>query len=185
MGAVIAASNIICFLIGAKVGQAVSKGEKVEMPTINPFEAYKEREAKKEADKALSSLKGLKGFDLWHAFSALSITTGEGDNAKVTQSTINTAFTKDGITDDALETWLFADERKSGNVKVIKGTDGYYLAYFYTSEETWTRKAKDSWVEEQMKEHLKELCKGYTVEEKVLNKIKKPEDMTTTAAPKK
>jgi hypothetical protein len=51
MGAVIAASNIICFLIGAKVGQAVSKGETVEMPTINPFEAYKEREAKKEADK--------------------------------------------------------------------------------------------------------------------------------------
>ena len=49
--AVMGAVNILCFLIGAKVGQAVSKGEKVEMPTINPFEAYKEREAKKEADK--------------------------------------------------------------------------------------------------------------------------------------
>jgi hypothetical protein len=49
--AVMGAVNIICFLIGAKVGQAVSNGEKVEMPTINPFEAYKEREAKKEADK--------------------------------------------------------------------------------------------------------------------------------------
>lgn len=49
--AVMGAVNILCFLIGAKVGQAVSNGEKVEMPTINPFEAYKEREAKKEADK--------------------------------------------------------------------------------------------------------------------------------------
>lgn len=49
--AVMGAVNILCFLIGAKVGQAVSKGETVEMPTINPFEAYKEREAKKEADK--------------------------------------------------------------------------------------------------------------------------------------
>ena len=139
---------------------------------------------KAEAEAAKKELSGLKGFDLWHAFAALSVTTGEGDSAKVTNSTIDTAFTKDGITDEALKTWLFADERKSGNVAVVKGTDGYYLAYYYTAEETWTRKAKDSWVSEQMTEKLEQLCKGYTVEEKILNKIKKPEDMTTTAATK-
>ena len=49
--AVMAASNIVCFIIGAKVGQAVSKGEKIETPTIDPLKAYREREAKREAQK--------------------------------------------------------------------------------------------------------------------------------------
>ena len=48
--AVMAASNIVCLVIGAKVGQAVSKGEKVEMPTVNPLKAYREHEARKEAE---------------------------------------------------------------------------------------------------------------------------------------
>lgn len=48
--AVFGAVNIFCFLIGAKVGQAVSKGEKVEMPTVNPMKLYKQHEAKKEAE---------------------------------------------------------------------------------------------------------------------------------------
>ena len=47
--AVMAAANIFCFLIGAKVGQKVSKGEDIKVPTINPLEAYREREAKKAA----------------------------------------------------------------------------------------------------------------------------------------
>lgn len=38
-----------CFLLGTKVGQAVSKGEKVEMP-INPLTAATERQTKKEAE---------------------------------------------------------------------------------------------------------------------------------------
>ena len=38
-----------CFLIGAKVGQTVSKGETIELPSVNPFEAYRKHEAKKEA----------------------------------------------------------------------------------------------------------------------------------------
>ena len=44
------AMNIACFLIGAKVGQKVSKGETIETPTLNPLKAYREREAKKEAE---------------------------------------------------------------------------------------------------------------------------------------
>ena len=39
-----------CFLIGAKVGQTVSKGETLELPSVDPFEAYRKHEAKKEAD---------------------------------------------------------------------------------------------------------------------------------------
>jgi hypothetical protein len=47
----IGAVNVACFLIGAKVGQAVSKGEKVEIPSLNPVKAIQEQEAKREAQK--------------------------------------------------------------------------------------------------------------------------------------
>ena len=38
-----------CFLMGAKVGQAVAKGEKVELP-ISPLMSAKERQTKQEAE---------------------------------------------------------------------------------------------------------------------------------------
>ena len=40
---------IACFLMGAKVGNAVAKGEEVKFP-INPMLAAKERQAKQEAE---------------------------------------------------------------------------------------------------------------------------------------
>ena len=43
--------NAVCFFIGAKVGQKVSKGETIEAPTLNPMKAIREREERKEADK--------------------------------------------------------------------------------------------------------------------------------------
>ena len=54
--AVMAASNSVCFIIGAKVGQAVSKGEKIVSPTLDPLKAYREQEAKKEAKKVQERL---------------------------------------------------------------------------------------------------------------------------------
>lgn len=39
-----------CFLMGAKLGQTVAKGEKIETPTINPIQAVKEHKANKEAE---------------------------------------------------------------------------------------------------------------------------------------
>lgn len=47
--AVFSLSNIACFLIGARVGQKVTKGEEVKV-TVNPMEVFKEREARKEAE---------------------------------------------------------------------------------------------------------------------------------------
>lgn len=44
-------ANILCFMIGAKVGQAVSKGERVELPKIDPMKAARERQDRKEAEK--------------------------------------------------------------------------------------------------------------------------------------
>ena len=49
--AVFAIANIFCFVIGAKVGQTVSKGEKVEMPNLNPMEAIREHRSKREAER--------------------------------------------------------------------------------------------------------------------------------------
>jgi hypothetical protein len=46
---VVGAMCITCFLVGAKVGQTVVKGENVKLPTINPIEAYREHENKKHA----------------------------------------------------------------------------------------------------------------------------------------
>lgn len=40
---------IICFMVGAKVGQAVAKDEKIEMPSLDPLKAFREHEAKQEA----------------------------------------------------------------------------------------------------------------------------------------
>ena len=62
MGAV----NIACFVIGAKVGQAVAKGEKVELP-VNPLKAYREHENKKvaemEQDRINTILQNIEGYD--------------------------------------------------------------------------------------------------------------------------
>ena len=45
----VGAMCICCFMIGAKVGQTVSKGEDIKLPTVNPMELYREHEQKKEA----------------------------------------------------------------------------------------------------------------------------------------
>lgn len=42
---------ICCFVIGAKVGQKVSKGEPIELPNINPIEKIREQIDKKEAKR--------------------------------------------------------------------------------------------------------------------------------------
>lgn len=38
-----------CFVLGAKVGQTVNKGEDIKLPTVNPLELYREHEQKKAA----------------------------------------------------------------------------------------------------------------------------------------
>ena len=38
-----------CFFLGAKVGQTVTKGETIKLPSINPVQAVKDFNARKEA----------------------------------------------------------------------------------------------------------------------------------------
>ena len=53
--AVIGILCIVCFFIGAKVGQKVNKGETLELPNLNPIKVYEEyketQEAKLEQEK--------------------------------------------------------------------------------------------------------------------------------------
>ena len=39
-----------CFLMGAKLGQQVTKGEEIKIPSVNPMQAVREHKAKKEAE---------------------------------------------------------------------------------------------------------------------------------------
>jgi hypothetical protein len=60
-------TNIVCFVIGAKVGQKVVKGEEVKLPTLDPMKAYREhqdrKEAQKEQDKLDVIMKNIDSYD--------------------------------------------------------------------------------------------------------------------------
>ena len=59
--------NVVCFLFGAKVGMSVVKGEPIELPSINPMKAYREREDKKQAereqDKLATIMQNIEAYD--------------------------------------------------------------------------------------------------------------------------
>jgi hypothetical protein len=57
--AVVAATNIACFVIGARVGQKVQKNEPIELPSIDPFKAHREREAQKKAQAEQERLEAI------------------------------------------------------------------------------------------------------------------------------
>lgn len=42
---------LACFIAGAKVGQKVSKGEEIELPSPDPLKAIREHKDKKKADE--------------------------------------------------------------------------------------------------------------------------------------
>lgn len=60
-------TNITCFVIGAKVGQQASRGEKIETPTVNPMEVFKQHKAKQEAqmeqDRYDTILRNIENYD--------------------------------------------------------------------------------------------------------------------------
>ena len=57
--AIFSLSNILCFLIGARVGQKVSKGEEVQLPTVNPMEVVREHQERKEAEHKQSQFEAI------------------------------------------------------------------------------------------------------------------------------
>ena len=65
--AVMGAVNVLCFMIGAKVGMAVKKDEEIKLPSVNPVEAVKEhinkREAKIEQDRIDKIMQNIERYD--------------------------------------------------------------------------------------------------------------------------
>ena len=65
--AVMGAYGIACFIIGAKVGQMVVKGEKIETPTLNPVKVIREHKDKQQAeweqDRLDTILRNIEGYD--------------------------------------------------------------------------------------------------------------------------
>ena len=47
----VGALNVVCFFIGAKLGQTVAKGEDIKLPIPDPVEVIRERKDKKHAEK--------------------------------------------------------------------------------------------------------------------------------------
>lgn len=61
------AANILCFMVGAKVGQAVIRKEEVKLPNLNPIAAIREQEAEKKAkreqDRMAIIIQNMEGYD--------------------------------------------------------------------------------------------------------------------------
>lgn len=55
--AVVGCLCILCFIVGAKVGQAVVKGDKVTMPDLNPINAIREHKEQRQAEKEQKELR--------------------------------------------------------------------------------------------------------------------------------
>ena len=58
---------LACFITGAKVGQTISKGEDVELPTIDPMKPIREmqdrKKAKEEQDRFDTIMKNIDNYD--------------------------------------------------------------------------------------------------------------------------
>ena len=48
---VMGAVNLLCFVVGAKVGQKVSNGEEIELPKIDHMKAYRDKQDREEAKR--------------------------------------------------------------------------------------------------------------------------------------
>ena len=64
---------------------------------------------------------------------------------------------KKGDLDTAVEAWCFDDARVAGDHDLIKGTEGYYLAYFLEREAEWERYSRNGILEVRMAEIVNSL----------------------------
>lgn len=59
--------NVVCFFVGAKVGQKVAQGKEIETPNLNPIDYFHEqkekREARAEKEKYDTILKNIDSYD--------------------------------------------------------------------------------------------------------------------------
>ena len=56
---VMSAANILCFVVGARVGQKVSAGETVELPKVDPLKAARDHRAFKAEEKERTKMEAV------------------------------------------------------------------------------------------------------------------------------
>jgi hypothetical protein len=54
---IVAISNILCFIVGARIGQKVNRGEEVKLP--NPITAVKEHKKRTETEEEQNRLNAI------------------------------------------------------------------------------------------------------------------------------
>lgn len=54
--ALVGTLNVMCFIIGAKVGQKIVRDETIELPNLNPIKVVKEMQVKREEDKVQNKI---------------------------------------------------------------------------------------------------------------------------------
>jgi hypothetical protein len=63
----VGALNVVCFFVGAMVGQRASRDEPIKLPNVNPIEAIKERKDRKaaeyEQDRVNAILRNIESYD--------------------------------------------------------------------------------------------------------------------------
>jgi hypothetical protein len=131
------------------------------------------------AADALDTIKDKTDLDLLNALSAL-----DSSNAVV-----STAIKEETVKalDEELHKWLFSDERKANDTAVVTAKDGKsaFVAVFSEKAEEWASVAKTDYVTDLLKDWTNDLCKDYSANESILNKLGQPtptEEATTAAA---
>lgn len=63
----VSALNIVCFFVGVKAGQKISKGEEIKIPEVNLMQLVKERNEKKvrklEQDRFDTIMRNIEKYD--------------------------------------------------------------------------------------------------------------------------
>jgi hypothetical protein len=158
--------------------------EQVKDEEAAVYGGYLSFTTKKDAEKALKQLKNKEGFALLDKFVSLkSVTKDANGEESVTTATIDFSLKKASVTQENVKNWLFG-ERSKNDVEIIEGTDGkFYLVVYMSSEATWLRTARTSWIDAEITAHIDNLVKdgGYKFNEDAMAKI---EDVVTTTTTK-
>lgn len=158
--------------------------EQVKDEEAAVYGGYLSFTTKKDAEKALKQLKNKEGFALLDKFVSLkSVTKDANGEESVTTATIDFSLKKASVTQENVKNWLFG-ERNKNDVEIIEGTDGkFYLVVYMSSEATWLRTARTSWIDAEITAHIDNLVKdgGYKFNEDAMAKI---EDVVTTTTTK-
>jgi hypothetical protein len=135
--------------------------------------------ATKPAQDYVDSFEGLSGQALINALQKIGVSES---STSVNKATVSETIFRDDL-DENLADWLFSDERKANESKVIEGKDGKtYIAVYLSKTVAWKNSGKQYYVADQVSTWIAGLASEYTVNERVLDRIGKPAPQIETSA---